>query len=186
MTNYLSRVKTFFVLLIATLGLLGMQQAVATDFALLEQTSRAELKSLYDGSPGLKALGGKAKAVLVFPKVTKAGFIIGGQGGDGILLINDTVAGYYNTAAVSLGLQAGVQSFGYVLFFMSDKVLTEFQNSKNFQVGVGPTIVFVDAGAAKDMSTLTAKSDVYGTIFDQKGLMAGISLEGTKITKLKS
>lgn len=186
MTNYLSRAKTFFVLLIVTLGFLGAQQAVATDFVLLEQASRKELKSLYDGSPGLKALGSKAKAVLIFPKVTKAGLIIGGQSGDGILLRNDTVVGHYNTAAVSLGMQAGVQSFGYALFFMSDKVLTEFQNSENFQIGVGPTIVIVDAGAAKDINTLTAKADVYGTIFDQKGLMAGIGLAGTKITKLKS
>ena len=81
-------------------------------------------------------------------------------------------------------MQAGVQSFGYTRFFMSDKVLKEFRESKNFQIGVGPTIVVVDAGAGKDLSTLTAKSDVYAMIFDQKGLMAGVGVQGSKITKL--
>ena len=101
-----------------------------------------------------------------------------------MLLVNDKVVDNYNTAAVSVGMQAGVQSFGYVLFFMSDKVLKEFRESKNFQVGVGPTVVVVDAGAGKDLTTLTAKSDVYAVIFDQKGLMAGVGVQGSKITKL--
>lgn len=150
----------------------------------VEQESRAALKSLYEGSPGARSLGKDAKGILVFPSVTKAGFILGGQGGNGVLLINDKVVDNYNTAAVSVGMQAGVQSFGYVLFFMSDKVLKEFRESKNFQVGVGPTVVVVDAGAGKDLTTLTAKSDVYAVIFDQKGLMAGVSVQGSKITKL--
>jgi lipid-binding SYLF domain-containing protein len=183
MNTYFSLARTFFLLMAAFISLVAPRLAMA-DESMLAQDSRAALKSLYEGSPGAKALGDKASAVLVFPNVVKAGFILGGQGGDGILFAKGKVAGHYNTAAVSVGLQAGAQSFGYVLFFMSDKVLGDFRKSKNFQIGVGPNIVVVDAGAAKDISTLTAKADIYAVIFDQKGLMAGIGLQGSKITKL--
>ena len=182
MSKTFSLTRTFVFSLIAAIGLIGPGLAAA---APDETDSRAALKTLYDGSPGAKALGGKAKGILVFPNVVKAGFIIGGQGGDGVLLVNNKVVDHYNTAAVSVGLQAGAQTFGYVLFFMSDKVFSDFRKSKNFQIGVGPNIVVIDAGAAKDLSTLTAKADVYAIIFDQKGLMAGVGLQGSKITKLK-
>lgn len=176
--------RAFLVSVIAIVGLEGGRLAGAAEQSLLEQDSRAALQSLYSGSPGAKALGEKARGILVFPNIVKAGFVVGAQSGDGVLLTQGKMAGYYNTAAVSVGLQAGAQSFGYVLFFMSDKVLNDFRNSKNFQIGVGPSIVIVDAGAAKDLNTLTAKADVYAMIFDQKGLMAGAGLQGSKITKI--
>jgi len=166
------------------IGLVAPRLVAAAEQSLLEQDSRAALASLYSGSPVAKALGEKARGILVFPNVVKAGFVVGGQGGDGVLLVKGKSAGFYNTAAVSVGLQAGAQSFGYVLFFMSDAVFKDFQNSKNFQIGVGPNIVIIDAGAAKDINTLTAKSDVYAMIFDQKGLMAGVGIQGSKITKI--
>jgi lipid-binding SYLF domain-containing protein len=184
MSRYLSITGAFALLVAVTVGTMAPRQAVAAD-PQIEKDSRAALKSLYDGSPGAKALGAKARGILAFPKVLKAGLVVGGQGGDGVLLVNDKVVDHYNTAAVSVGLQAGAQSFGYVLFFMSDKVLKDFRDSKNFEIGVGPNIVIVDAGAAKDLNTETAKADVYAMIFDQKGLMAGIGLQGSKITKLK-
>jgi lipid-binding SYLF domain-containing protein len=174
---------TFAAMLLAVAGFVCPLVAQATEPSL-EQESRAALKSLYESSPVASSLGKDAKAILVFPNVTKAGFIVGGQGGNGVLLINNKVIDNYNTAAVSVGMQAGAQTFGYTLFFMSDKVLKEFRDSKNFQIGVGPSIVVVDAGAGKDLSTLTAKSDVYAMIFDQKGLMAGVGVQGSKITKL--
>jgi len=150
----------------------------------LDQEARAALKSLYSQSSGARALGEKAKGILVFPNVTKAGPIIGGQGGDGILMIGGKTTAYYNTSAASIGLQAGAQKFGYALFFMSDAELKSFQTKTSFEIGVGPNIVVVDAGAAKDINTLTGKADVYAIIFDQKGLMAGIGIQGSKITKL--
>ena len=176
--------NTAFAALWMIAGLITPSAAPAAEESMLEQDSRAALNSLYAENAGAKALGTKAKGILVFPNVVKAGFIVGGQGGDGVLLVNNKRVAYYNTAAVSVGLQAGAQSFGYALFFMSDKVLKDFQASKNFQVGVGPNIVVIDAGAAKDINTLTAKADVYAVIFDQKGLMAGVGLQGSKITKI--
>jgi lipid-binding SYLF domain-containing protein len=181
MHNFFTQLKQF--LFAAVLSSLAMGPALAAG-GQLDQDVSAALQALYDGSPTAKALGEKAKAILVFPNVTKAGFVIGAQGGDGALLKNGKTAGYYNTAAVSVGLQAGAQTFGYTMFFMSDKVLKDFEKSKNWQIGVGPTVVVVDSGMGKDLSTLTAKADIYAMIFDQKGLMAGVGLQGSKITKL--
>lgn len=185
MNRYFSVTKTYFLLMAALLSLITPRLAAAASESMLLQDSRAALQALYDSSPGAKALGAKARGILVFPNVVKAGFILGGQGGDGVLLINNKLAGHYNTAAVSVGLQAGAQSFGYVLFFMTDKVLNDFRKSSGFEIGVGPNIVVIDTGAAKDLNTLTAKADIYAVIFDQKGLMAGIGLQGSKITRLK-
>jgi lipid-binding SYLF domain-containing protein len=184
MKKYDAIMRTFLIAAFAVGGLVGAQLVAAADTAKLEQDARASLNKLYSENAGAKALGAKAKGILVFPDVVKAGLIVGGQGGDGVLLVNNKRAGVYNTAAISVGLQAGAQSYGYALFFMTDAVLKSFMASKNFEIGVGPNIVVIDAGAAKDISTLTAQADVYAVIFDQKGLMAGIGIVGSKITKL--
>ena len=92
--------------------------------------------------------------------------------------------GYYNSLAASYGLQAGVQSFGYALFFMNKEALAYLDRSEGWEIGVGPSIVIVDAGAAKSLTTTTAKDDVYAFTFDQKGLMAGLGIQGSKITRI--
>lgn len=159
--------------------------ATAASGSVLEQDARAALQALYSTSPGARALGDKAKGILVFPNVTKAGFIIGGQGGDGALIEKGKVTDFYNTGAASVGLQAGVQSYGYALFFMTDADLRHLKTSSGWSLGTGPNIVIADAGAARDVSTLTAQKGVYAFIFDQKGLMAGLGLVGQKITRIK-
>lgn len=181
------RISTHWIRVIALvgLGLLGLNAAQAASREEINQGVDAALKSLYETTPAAKALGEKARGILVFPEVLKAGFMVGGQGGDGALIKDGRKVAYYNTAAVSVGLQAGAQKFGYALFFMSDAVLKDFESSKGFEIGVGPTVVFVDEGAAKDVNTLTGKSDVYGFIFGQTGLMAGVGVQGSKITKVE-
>lgn len=183
MTKFLSSRRALLVCAVASLGVAGV--VAAADLKALEQDARAAVQSLYAGSPGAKALGERSKGMVVFPRVVKGGLVVGAQSGDGVLFVGDKAVAAYNTSAVSVGLQAGAQAFGYALFFMSDKVLADFRGSKNFQIGTGPSVVFIDEGAAKDINTLTGKSDVYGVIFDQKGLMAGIGLQGSKITLLK-
>jgi lipid-binding SYLF domain-containing protein len=183
MTRFLTRRSAMLICAATSLGMAAA--AVAADAKMLEQDARAALQVLYAGSPGAKALGEKSKGMVVFPKVVKAGLVVGGQSGDGVLMVGHKVVGLYNTSAVSMGAQAGAQSFGYGLFFMTDKALADFRDSQNFQVGVGPSVVFIDEGAAKDVNSLTAKADVYGVIFDQKGLMAGVGVQGSKITRLK-
>src|SRR5574338_1125256 len=181
--NGLSRWMLFLGLAMLSLMYLGPAQAASAE--QLKKESAAALEALYSSTPAAKALSEKAKGILVFPDVTKAGLIVGGQGGDGVLYKHGKVAGYYNTAAVSVGLQAGAQSFGYAMFFMSDKVLKDFENSKGWEIGVGPSVVFIDTGMGKEINTETMKADIYGFIFDQKGLMAGVGVQGSKITKIK-
>jgi lipid-binding SYLF domain-containing protein len=126
----------------------------------------------------------RAKAILVFPSIVKAGFLFGAQYGDGALRRQGKTAGYYNTVAASYGLQAGIQSFGYILFFMSDSALAYLDKTDGFEIGVGPSIVILDAGMAKALTTTTLQSDVYAFIFDQRGLMAGMGLQGSKISRI--
>ena len=150
-----------------------------------EADANAALKKLYDSEPVAKTIGEKAKAVLVFPNIVKAGFIVGAQYGEGVLLINGKLVAHYNSVAGSYGLQAGVQAFGYALFLMNDKAVQYLDKSNGWEIGVGPSIVIVDKGIAKSLTTTTLKDDVYAFIFDQKGLMAGLGLQGSKITKLE-
>jgi lipid-binding SYLF domain-containing protein len=147
--------------------------------------AHAALTKLYESEPVAKTIGEKAKAILVFPSIVKAGFIVGGQYGEGVLLEDGKVIAHYNSVAASYGLQAGVQSFGYALFLMSDKALQYLSKSDGWELGVGPSIVIVDKGKAKSLTTTTLKDDVYAFIFNQKGLMAGLGLQGSKITKLE-
>jgi lipid-binding SYLF domain-containing protein len=142
------------------------------------------LEKLYASTPAARELAKISKAVLVFPDVVKAGLIVGGQYGEGALLVEGKTVGYYNTVAASYGLQAGAQSFGYVMFLMNDNALDYLKKSEGWEVGVGPTVVVMDEGLAKSLTTSTAKDDIYAFIFGQKGLMAGIGIQGSKITRV--
>src|SRR4026209_2233532 len=150
----------------------------------LARTSQAALKQLYATVPVAKALGPKAHDILVFPKVTKAGLGIGGQYGEGALLKDGTAVGYYKTTGASFGMQAGGQQYGYAMLFMNAKALEQLDNAKGFEVGVGPSVVLVDEGMAKTTTTTTLKDDIYAFVFGQKGLMAGLGIQGNKISKI--
>lgn len=152
--------------------------------AELDRASKAELGKLVAGVPAAKALNEKAIAVLVFPKITKAGLGIGGQYGEGVLWQGGKAVGYYSTAGLSYGLQAGGQQYGYAMFFMRESALNALTSAEGFEVGVGPSVVVVDEGMAKTTTTKTMQDDIYAFIFSQKGLMAGLGLQGNKITKL--
>jgi lipid-binding SYLF domain-containing protein len=167
----------------ATLAL-GAQTAMSATAAELGRDANASLQRLYAGVPAAKALGADAHAILVFPKVTKAGLGVGGQFGEGALLQKGRAVAYYNTGGASFGLQAGAQQYGYAMFFMNAKALAQLNKADGFEVGVGPSVVVVDQGVAKTLTTTTAKDDIYAFVFGQKGLMAGIGIQGNKITKI--
>lgn len=171
-------------LLAVAVALVGASDAVAASRAELNRDATRALNSLYATNSAARQLGEKARAVLVFPNIVKAGFLFGGQIGEGVLLKGDKPAGYYNSLAASYGLQAGVQVFGYALFLMNDGALRYLDSSDGWELGVGPSIVIVDTGVAKSITSTTITQDVYAFIFDQKGLMAGIGLQGSKITKI--
>ena len=174
-----------FSTLILMLGLTALppQSVHAATAYELDRDAREALRVLYARNPKAVEIANQASACLVFPTIVKAGFIFGAQGGEGCLISNGGTIGYYHTAAVSYGLQAGVQKYGYVLFFMNHHAMKYLDRSGGWEVGVGPSIVVVDTGAGKNTNTTTLQKDIYAFIFDQKGLMAGLGLQGSKITR---
>ncbi len=142
------------------------------------------LDKLYATVPAAKALGEKAKAVLVFPSVLKGGVLIGGSYGEGALVRDGKPTDYYGTASITLGAQLGAQTYGYALMLMTEDALDYLYSTSGWQLGTGPTIVFIDSGAAATLSNQTARSDIYAFVFDPKGLMFGLNLEGSKITRI--
>jgi lipid-binding SYLF domain-containing protein len=144
----------------------------------------AALQRLVASNPAARQLNQKAVAVLVFPRIIKVGFLLGGAYGEGALLQGNQTLGYYNSASASYGLQAGVQWFAYALFFMNERALEYPNSSQGFQIGVGPSVVVLDEGMARNFNSTTLTQDVYGFVFGQNGLMAGLGIEGTKITKV--
>jgi lipid-binding SYLF domain-containing protein len=157
----------------------------AASRAELDRDANAALGKLYAKYPAAKQLAGKAKAILVFPSVIKAGLMIGGETGDGVMLVKGKPFAYYNTSGVSYGLQAGAQKYGYALFIMSESALKSLETAEGFEVGVGPSVVVMDDAMAKKTSTTTIHKDIYAYIFSQQGLMAGLGVQGNKLTRLK-
>lgn len=177
-----------FASVIATVALVAMgvsNRAGAATAEDLDKDSRQALQTLYKTEPLAKTLSHTAKAVLVFPNMVKAGLVFGGSYGEGELIKDSTVVDYYNSVTGSWGMQIGAQSYGYAVFLMTDKAVSYLSKSKGWEIGVGPTVVVVDAGVAKNLSTSSLKDDAYAFVFSQQGLMAGISIEGTKISKIK-
>ena len=159
--------------------------AFAASASEITSNGRAALQRLYASSSGAQALGGKASAVLVFPEIVKAGLMIGGLGGEGVMLVKGKPVGYYRIAAATYGLQAGAQKYSYALFFMTPSSVNYLSQSKGWSIGSGPSVVVMDEGKAKAMNSTTMTQDVYAFPFGQKGLMAGMGLEGSKITPIQ-
>lgn len=158
--------------------------AMAGSAAEIDTAVNEALGILYAKTPAAKDLSQVAKGILVFPGIYKGGFIVGGQYGEGALRKDGKTAGYYNTVAASYGLQAGAQKFGYAMFFIDEASLAYLNKSDGWEIGVGPNITVVDEGIARSLSTTTAKAGIYVFFFDQKGLMAGLGIQGSKITKI--
>lgn len=181
--SLLPRRRVTLIAMLAAAALVS-QTALAAPSAQLAADSKAALQQLTAKVPAAKALAKDAKAVLVFPKVRKAGLGIGGQYGEGALLQGGKAVAFYSTAGASYGLQAGAQTFGYAMFFMNDSALAQLGKNEGFEVGVGPSVVVMDEGMAKTATTTTMKDDIVAFIFGQKGLMAGVGVQGNKITKI--
>ena len=167
----------------AAIALAGAAKAETA--ADLNRESDNALQQLYRANPAAAAIGRQARAILIFPTIVKAGLVFGGAYGEGELKQGSLVDGYYNSATASWGLQAGAQSYGYVVFLMNRKAVNYVHRTHGWEIGVGPTVVIVDEGVARNLSTSTLKDDAYAFIFDQKGLMAGVSIEGSKISRIK-
>ena len=171
-------------LMTVALNTVGAGVALGASASELNRQATQALRELYRGTPGAKELGEKAVGMLIFPSIKKGGFIIGGQFGDGVLRKGGKTVGYYRSLAASYGLQAGGQAFSYVLFFMDTASLQYLDKSEGWELGSGPSLVVLDKGFGKTLSTTTLQSGVYAYIFGQKGAMAGLGIQGTKITKI--
>jgi len=164
----------------------GFPKPTLTDKATqIDLDVNEALYKLYTVSPAAVELSKVAKGILVFPTITKGGFMVGGSYGKGALRKGETTVGYYNTVSASYGFQAGAQRFGYALFFMDDASLEYLDKSEGWEIGIGPTVVIVDEGLARSLSSTTAREGVYAFFFDQRGLMAGIGIQGSKITRIE-
>ena len=170
----------------ATLAPVGARDfASAATSEDLDRDSQQALQTLRNTNPFADKLAKQARAILVFPNIVKAGLVFGGSYGEGELMGGAAPASYYNSVTASWGLQAGAQSYGYVVFLMSKKAVSYVHKTHGWELGVGPTVVVVDEGVARNLSSSTLKDDAYAFIFDQQGLMAGVSIEGTKISHIR-
>jgi len=171
-------------LAIIAFGALNGARAATPDD--LNRDADAALHMLVTTNPAAANVAKNAQAVLIFPNIVKAGLIFGGAYGEGELKQGEKLDGYYNTVTASWGFQAGAQSYGYVVFLMNDKAMKYVHETHGWEIGTGPTVVVVNEGVAKNLTTSTLKDDAYAFIFDQQGLMASLSLEGTKISRIKN
>jgi len=142
------------------------------------------LAAFYKHTSAGKDLAAKAAGMLVFPSVVKAGIGIGGEYGEGALLVKGKTVAYYNVASASIGFQLGAQARSQIILFMTDKVLGEFRNSEGWKAGVDGSVALATLGAGGAIDSETAQSPIIGFIFSNKGLMYNLTFEGSKITKL--
>jgi lipid-binding SYLF domain-containing protein len=159
-------------------------QAPAASASEIDRAARSALRDLYAINPKAKAIGSRAAAVLVFPSIRKGGLLVAAQHGDGALISGGRTTGYYQTLAASYGLQAGVQKFGYALFFINQKAMAHLHDHGGWELGSAPSLVVVDQGVSKSLSTTNLKKDIYAFFFSQKGLMGGLGFQGSKITEI--
>lgn len=156
----------------------------ASDRAKIDSDVKAAVAELYKTVGGSKELAAKSKGMLVFPSVVKAGFGVGAQYGKGALLIKQRPVAYYSTAAASFGFQAGAQARSLVFMFMTDEALRKFQNSNGWDVGGDATVTAVKTGANGALDFSTVNQPVVAIAYANSGLMADLSLKGTKVSKL--
>jgi lipid-binding SYLF domain-containing protein len=159
--------------------------ALADTAEEIQRDAEMALQELYASSPEAKKLSTKAKGILVFPRIIKGGLIVGGHYGEGALFIGGQCRGFYNSVAATYGMQIGGQTFGFAMFMMTEDSLAYIDKAEGLEVGLGPSIVVLDKGAASSMTTTTGKDDVYAIFFDQEGLMAGMGLQGAKISRIE-
>lgn len=163
----------------------GKKVGIGLNAAEIDRDVTLALDKLLKNSAAAAELSKTAKAILVYPQILKAGFIFGGHHGQGALRKDGKTVAYYNTIAGSYGLQIGAQAFGYAMFFMDDTGLNYLLNhNAGWEVGVGPSVVFVDEGMAKTMNNTTITESVYVFTFNQQGLMAGAGVQGSKISRI--
>jgi len=146
--------------------------AIADSKAEIDANTQVALHEFYESSPAGKMLADDAAGILVFPRVLKAGFGIGGEYGEGALLVGGQTAAYYSTAGASIGFQLGVQVKSQVVLFMEQDTLKKFRNSDGWEAGVDGSIALIEFGAAEEISTRNIQDPIIGFIFSNRGFIS--------------
>jgi len=178
-------IQSLLYILVFIVGLILPDFGFAKSAKEIDSGVDDSLEKFYKKIGEAEDLGKNAEGILVFPSVIKAGFGIGGEYGEGALLIKGKTVEYYSTAAASFGFQLGVQSKTLILMFMSKKALKNFRDSEGWEVGVDASVALIAVGAGGSLDTKSLKNPILGFVVDQKGLMYNLTLEGSKMTKLK-
>jgi len=171
-------------LLLGICGLLLSTATFAASKAEIDVNVEEALSKFYAESPAGQKLARQAAGMLVFPRVIKAGIGIGGEYGEGALIVGGSTAAYYNTASASIGFQLGAQVKSQIIMFMTDDALNTFRNSDGWEAGVDGSVAIVEFGAAEEISSNSAQAPIIGFIFSNKGLMYNLTFEGSKMTKI--
>ncbi len=177
--------RSLLFIFVLIVGLILPEFCLAKSAKVIDIEADESLESFYKQVGEAKILGEKAEGILVFPSVIKAGFGIGGEYGEGALRINDKTVDYYSTAAASIGFQLGAQSKTVILMFMSKDALKNFRDAQGWEVGVDASVALVTVGAGGSLDTTNLKKPILGFVVGQKGLMYNLTLEGSKLSKLK-
>lgn len=167
------------------LALLITQQGMAARKVVLDARIDEAIEEFYAKTSAGKKLAEKSKGMIVFPSVGKAGFVVGGEYGEGALIIRGEKVQYYSTTAASFGLQLGVQTKRQIILFMEQSDLDSFRKSEGWEFGVDGSVAIATLGAGGEIDTKSLNQPIVGFIFGNKGLMANLSLEGTKLTKIE-
>ncbi|MDH3846678.1 MAG: YSC84-related protein [Gammaproteobacteria bacterium] len=179
---------TRLIKLVIAFGLLGAMSAsptaMAASAAEIDVRVKETIEEFKKNVNGAEVFLQQASGYLVFPKVYKVGVGIGGETGEGALLIGKGVVDYYRTSSGSIGFQLGAQARSIVIVFMTEESLNKFRNSEGWKVGIDGSVALIDLGAGKTIDSKNIKDPVVGFIFGSKGLMYNLTLEGTKIHKL--
>ena len=178
--------RAFTLALVTLLAAAGMARvAQAASASEIDTKVNGTLEEFKKTVPGGAEFLGKASGVLVFPTITKAGLVVGGEFGEGALRVGGKSVDYYNIASASFGLQIGAQQYSIVIVFMDDEALEQFRESKGWEAGVDGSVAVAEWGAGDDINTKKFKDPIVSFVFGNKGLMAGVSIEGSKITKIE-
>lgn len=188
MTRYLPDpvVRTLLSLLASAMMIAALASpAHAGEAAEIDANVNAALERLYTEVPGTRALAQSSAGVLVFPSILKVGLMAGVHGGRGALRVKGKTDGYYRSRAVSYGLQAGAQTFGYAPFFMDQSDLDYLlRDSGGVEIGLAPSLVIADQGMMRSLTTASLNQGTIAVFFSQQGLMGGGGLQGSKITEI--
>ena len=151
---------------------------------IINRDAEIALKKLFELDPDTISIYKNSAGTIIIPRITKAGFMLGGSYGEGVLRINEAPIDYYSIASASYGLQVGAQRYSNIIFFMTQEALRSFRVKDGWELGVDAEVVFRDKGYSLGVSSNTITKPIYAIVFDQKGLLAGTSLEGAKFSRL--